>query len=230
MKFLCVKVGQKYSSQTVNLLLDRLSSNYSGTVDLYCLTDDELGLSDSITPIYIESSDKWKKLQWHKTSFFRKCYNGFENGEEVIVCDIDIDIIQNIDDIVNFPFNKFAAARRWWMLEHGQMSGTLYKFRIGELNFIDSLFDEDWQEYWVENEMVSPPVNGEQNYVEQAITDWANFKIDYFPDGWFTKWTNSKERNGLILQDYHELTNELIFDGFDFHDDVKIVHYAGYGK
>ena len=52
MKFLCVKIGKKYSSQTVNTLLDKLTSNYTGTVELYCLTDNELGLSDFVIPIF----------------------------------------------------------------------------------------------------------------------------------------------------------------------------------
>ena len=227
MIFFCVKVGTKYSSQVVNNLYNQLDRYYSGRVYLHCLTDDDIGIYNDIKTIKINKADTWKKLQWHKTSFFRKNFNGFNNDEEVIVCDIDIEILKNIDKLVDFPINRFAAARRWWMLEHGQMSGTWYKFKIGDLAHVDTQFDKTWQEYWVQNKLVAPPVNGEQNYVEGMVESVC--EIDYFPDTWFTKWTDNDERNRLIQQDFYKLTNDMLYFG-TFHEYIKIVHYAGYNR
>lgn len=224
MKFLCVKVGTKYPAVTVNHLYNKICGYYSGEVDFYCLTDNSDKLFDSITPIYIDPKDRWKKLQWHKTTFFRKNFNGFKNGEEVIVCDIDMDIISNIDELVDYPVKNFAASRRWWMLDHGQLSGSWYKFRIGEHYHVDSDLDEGWQEYWVHNRLVEPPVNGEQNWVERCIDN-----IEYFPDTWFTKWTDNNIRNNKIEEDFHNLTGEMLTIDGEFHDNIKVVHNAGYG-
>lgn len=225
MIFLCVKVGNKYQSKVVNSLYDQLKTYYSGNVDLYCLTDNADGLYKYITPLFINKNDTWKKLQWHKTSFFRENYNGITNGTEIIVCDIDIQILQNIDDLVDFPCNGFCGARRWWMLEYGQLSGTWYKFKAGKYANVDTKFSSYWQEYWVKNKLVAPPVNGEQNYVEMCIKD-----IQYFPDTWFTKWTNNDQRNYQLQYDFYKLSNEILYDGKYFHDDIKIVHYAGHSN
>lgn len=211
MYILGVKVGTKYSSEDVNKL----------PIDI-CLTDDPSGIKCDY--VLIEESDKWKKLQWHKTTFFRKNFGGLSNGTEVIVMDIDQHII-DLDSIIKFPYDKFCAFRRWWMTEHGEMSGGLYKFRIGELSIIDDNFTPEWQEYWVKNKMVRPPVNGEQNYVEMMMKN----NITYFPDDWCTKWTNSDIRNNMIEQDFHCLTGDLLRIGNEWNDNLKIIHYAGTG-
>ena len=225
MKFLCVKVGDKYSTDTVNKLFNNLNENYSGEIDLYCLTDNQHGFISNITPLPIQ--DEWKKLQWHKTTFFQNRYNGFDNGEEVIVCDIDIEIIKNIDDLVEYNFETFVGSHRWWHTsDGGKLSGSLYKFRIGELSKVYDEFNPEWQEHWVKNKLVEPPVNGEQNYVEMMVGS----SLELFPFQWFTKWTTDEERNNRILNDFGKLTGEILKIENEWHEDLKVIHYAGFGK
>jgi hypothetical protein len=230
MIFLCVKVGGKYPASTVLELFRKLKKHYTGVVDMHCLTDTpECFYGTGVSPIAIESGDLWKKLQWHKTTFFRTNFNGWTDGTEVIVCDIDIDIIQNIDDLVDYTCHGFVASRRWWVLDYGELSGTWYKFRVGDHSYVDDNFSVDWQEYWVKTGLVEPPVNGEQNYVELLVEQNTEFGVEYLPDTWFTKWTDNEIRNRRIKNAFFQLTGDRLYND-KWHKDIKIVHYAGYVK
>lgn len=208
---LSLKVGTKYSAEDVNCL----------PVDI-CLTDDPTGLTCDY--VMVEEKDEWKKLQWNKTSFFRENFGGLENGTEVIVMDIDQEIL-DFQSIVDYPYKSFCSFRRWWMTEHGQMSGGLYKFRVGEHSVVDSTFTPYWQEYWVARGLVRPPVNGEQNFVEMVLGN----KVEFFPDSWATKWTSSDTRNRMIQEDFHSLTGGVLRLGDEWDENIKIIHYCGTG-
>ena len=64
--------------------------------------------------------------------------------------------------------------------------------------------------------------------------------IEYFPDTWFTKWTGGRDDlqictkwiesdvyNRLLQERFYEITKDMLYYG-EFHEDIKIVHYAEY--
>jgi hypothetical protein len=109
------------------------------------------------------------------------------------------------------------------------LSGTWYKFRVGDHSYVDDNFSVDWQEYWVKTGLVEPPVNGEQNYVELLVEQNTEFGVEYLPDTWFTKWTDNEIRNRRIKNAFFQLTGDRLYND-KWHKDIKIVHYAGYVK
>ena len=227
-----VLTGTKYSVDDVNKLYHSLQKHTTKQFNYYCYTD-HTGFDDGVKVIPITKKDK--KLQWYKLDYFKK---NIIDGEDIILMDIDQVIIRNCDFLFEPIENKeFRGTHRfWWRWREDDenkefaLSGSIYKFKNGEHQYIVDEFEKDidyWQEHFIKNGTTSGPVNGEQHFVQKMLED-NKTKTSMFPEKHIVKWhENDFYIQTCIEHDYKKWSGNAYLLDEDWHTDVKVIHYAG---
>ena len=227
LNILTLKIGNKYSSEDVNKLFLGILNNTSVPFNMICYTEDPTGLDERIKGVLIKEPTLYK-LQWHKVKFHKKGFAGIKEGEECIILDLDLKILKNIDEILDFEIkeNEFGVIYRWWSDRTHQcpINGGFQKFRSGKSNYIWETFKNNfsyWQEYYIEKGEAFGPVNGEQNFIHNHI-ELAGLKRKYLPKDWFAK------SNLNLNKSYIQPLWQKNVRNTDFLTDpsIKIIHYS----
>lgn len=164
-------------------------------------------------------------LQWNKLKVFDMDIN-----EPVIVMDIDKLLIHDYEEVINYPCkkNEFVSIPYWWNFNGTpyKMSGGFYKFWPKYNKNIWNTFVEDiprWTSHYIKAGLTIGPVNGEFMYVQEQLQS----ELVLMPDAWFTRWVSDPGISTTKIEDkYLEITGNTLYDGYDFHSDVKVVHFT----
>ena len=227
---LTLKVGDKYPSSIVNELYEGILNNSTVPFKFTCYTEDSSGLLLDIATIPIEDSHKYK-LQWHKMKFHDPSLTNITKGEDCIVMDIDMKILNNIDEILTYPIskNEYGVTRRWYSDKQDKCSinGGFQKFKMGYTKELYNIFSSNfrkWQEYFIENDLSIGPVSGEQNFIDMHIEE-IGLKKNYLPDYWFSKY-HEKILDNYLKRRYRYFGKGPFMIGDKLNDNIKIVHYS----
>lgn len=226
-----VLTGTKYSYKRVNKLYDELKKNTSVDFKFLCYTNHKENFHEDIIIKPIENKDK--KLQWYKLDFFKK---DFVEESDIIVMDIDIDIVGNVDFLFD-DYEGFVGTNRWWWRWREDkynipiaLSGTVYKFKNGEHQYVVDEFEKDipyWEEYFIKNEITVGPVNGEQHFVQHMLLE-NKASYTHFPTRYIIKWNeNDIAAQSKLEADYWKHTGNRYIEADGWNPDVRIIHYAG---
>ncbi len=200
----CVKWGDKYSSQYVNILQAMVKRNLSIPHKFFCFTEDPTGLNDDIEILpFTEKLHGW----WNKVALFKSEIPGLTG--KTLYLDLDVVIVNPIDELFQFE-EEFVIIHDWmYTITRRRPAAMVYNssvfvYEAGKLPHVWENFDKDRKQ-----NMSSNP--GDQDYITKQM---PNAKI--FPDGWCRsfKWG------------YHY--KELFYD-FDagLNDETKIVVFHG---
>ena len=110
LNFVCLKAGNVFGPEYVNLLRDMVLRNLSiDTIDRFiCITDDRIGLDDGIEIIDLPSDlETW----WGKLYMFKK--DLFTSGDRMVFMDLDTVITGRLDTIFKYQ-GKLAALRDFY--------------------------------------------------------------------------------------------------------------------
>lgn len=123
--FLCVKWGNKYSSDYVNKLYKMVELNSCNNFAFYCYTDDPSNLNDNIIPISIQSdlTGWWLKLD---------LLNIFQTGTNILF-DLDIVIINKLLRLESVKTRTLSVLYSQWKEGYvipNEKSPTLYNSSI----------------------------------------------------------------------------------------------------
>lgn len=177
-----VCTGPKYTPWHVERLRDQFKESYNKQVKIHAYTTfDKDQFSADIEVIPIEH--QVAKRQWYKVDLFKLA----PEGETTFIFDLDWTFLDNITDILDQDVStgELIAPYRWWTL--GRMgyniNGGIYKFIGGDHQYLYDRFYQDPEHYmWkyiYEQKVAQPPVNGEQNFVEETLL-LNNVIIKYF--------------------------------------------------
>lgn len=227
LNILTLKVGTKYTSEDVNKLYENISEHTNIPFRFICYTEDESGIDTSIQTVKMENPNVFK-LQWHKLKFHQTGFGGIPKGEDCLILDLDLKILQNIDPILNFNIssNEFGVIYRWWSDRTHQcpINGGFQKFKSGYTNYFWDIFKnnfEYWQEYYINKGEAFGPVNGEQNFIHNHI-EKAGLKRKYLPMDWFAKFNNKLNESYIQpLWEKHIRKTKFVED-----PSIKIIHYS----
>lgn len=211
MKIFCVRIGNKYGPEYEDYIESKLQGH---------------------NVIWIRKPYRPEiPLQWNKIQVF-----GMDIDEPVILMDIDKLLINDYHEIINYPCTKgqFVTTPYWWKspdIENPyKSSGGFYKFWPSTTRHIYEKYMSDipyYTNYYIKNRMTTGPVNGEFMFVQDSL---YGMDMQIMPDSWFTRWvsnTNYKANTQVLENRYCEVTgNEYLFDGTNFHPDVKMVHFT----
>ena len=103
---ICVKQGDKYSSDYVNRLYNMVKRNIPKKFNFYCYTDDATGLNKPIVPVEIESdlTQWWPKID---------CLNIFKEGSNILF-DLDIVILNPLHRLLSVQTRTVSVLYAQW--------------------------------------------------------------------------------------------------------------------
>lgn len=203
MKIFAVRIGEKYGQEYEDYINKKLS-------DYQVIWIKE--------PFHPEI-----KLQWNKIFPMSLSLN-----EPVCVIDIDINLINNYEEIFEYPVKKeqFIASPGYWRWEFSPkktkiINGGFYKFYPVDCNYIYEKFMNNhnkWQSHWVQE---PGTVKGEQMFVEENVKE----KLDLItlPNQWFTRYDKSRDDYYNKLYTFYTKNNYLT-NNEKFHPDIKFIH------
>lgn len=167
-----VCTGPNYTPDHVKRFERQLKEHTSIEFKVHCYTTYDKDLfDDSIEVLPLAKDIGWR--QWHKVDFF----NMAPVGQVCFISDLDWTFVGDVTDIFSAPVSsgELVAPHRWWTRGKGRgytINGGLYKFIGGDHKYIPDTFYQD-TEYWmmkyIRMRLALPPVNGEQNFVDQML-------------------------------------------------------------
>lgn len=156
---------------------------------------------------------------------------GLDIDGPVCVIDIDICLINDYMDMINYPIEpgQFVAAQAWWKDGEGDYSlqGSFQKYYPKDCRYIYDKFVSDpeyWQEYYIKNGTTIGPVNGEQYFVEDSVRE--RLELKFLPQTWISRW----DYQGFHDQDFQASANahypgEWLYLGGEFNPHVRLLHF-----
>lgn len=135
LNLVCVKWGEKYSAEYVNILFDMVIRNMTPReAKFICFTDDATGLDPRIEVRPLPGNlDGW----WNKIYLFKE--GVFENGERVVFFDLDTLVINALDRILSYG-GEFATLRDFYR-PNGLQSSVMC-WEAGKLNHFWTEFEK----------------------------------------------------------------------------------------
>ena len=216
----------KYTPDYVEKLHNGLKKYCSLPFEFICYSDNPNVKADVVIPLKPHSDIK---KHWYKLSYFSPLFANQKPNDDIIIMDIDQIIVNNIDDIIDYPVgkNELVSYNKWWGGKP-KLNGGFYKFKSGELKNFWSDFikcPEVWQLNWYKTGVVHYKYYGEQNFVDW-MCEKHNVKLTLMPSEWICKLTNNKKEDKENQLQYIKKFNKdyMVLD--KPHDDIKIIHFA----
>lgn len=173
----CLKWGDKYSPQYVNVLYNMCKRHNSEKFDFVCLTENSHGLHPDI--IVKQLPNLPLQGWWLKPYIFCKDNNIVGN---VLFLDLDIIIYDNIDKLWNYMPNDFVIIRdfnRHVSSDWKKFNSSVFKFNSKECYWI-------WEKFYKEYKTTIHRLHGDQDFLFSILKESAK----YWPDHWIQsyKW------------------------------------------
>ena len=187
----CVKWGNKYISQYVNILYRMVQRHTTVPYEFHCITDDTKGIDPHIKTIKLPN-DPWIKIWWSKLWMFG---SHFPLQGNILYFDLDVIIFRNIDELFTHKPDKFMIIRdfnRIRIKEWALCNSSVMRWKSGTMNYL-------WNDFEQNPNLIKGNNPGDQDY----ITSRAHKDLTRWPDEWIRsyKWEliglkNTKVRKG----------------------------------
>ena len=175
----CVKWGNKYGPEYVNILQAMVKRNLSLPHRFICFTDDKTGLNTDIEtfPLIETQLEGW----WHKLTLFKPDLFGLAG--RTLYMDLDVVIIDSIDCFFDDYDDRFVIIKDWNSREHNVFwNSSVFLYDIGKLSFVWDNFSKG---------QANKMSGGDQIWITQQIPDattwpelWCrSFKYECIKDG-----------------------------------------------
>ena len=174
----CVKWGNKYIPQYVNVLYNMVKRHTTVPYEFHCITDDPKGLDPHIDIIKLPQHP-WIKTWWSKLWMFSP---EFPLKGNILFFDLDVIIFKNIDSLFTHNPGKFNIIRdfnRCRVKDWKQSNSSCMRWEAGTMDFLYNDFVKDHAQVMRRNW-------GDQDWVMKR----ANNEITHWPDDWIRsyKW------------------------------------------
>ena len=190
----CVKWGNKYISQYVNVLYNMVKRHTTVPFEFHCITEDPKGLDAHIKTIKLPN-DPWIKTWWSKLWMFSA---DFPLQGNILYFDLDVIVFKNIDELFNHNPDKFMIIRdfnRCRQKDWNQSNSSCMRWTPGTMNHL--------YEDFVKNHVKIMRHNwGDQDWIMKSGKE----QITHWPDDWIRsyKWEmigfkDTKARRGPKL-------------------------------
>ena len=172
----CMKWGDKYGPEYVNILYGMVNRNITLPFRFICLTEKPEGIRSEVDikplPYFEEPGPEYLRycLAWRKIAVFDEKFYDIEG--KILFLDLDVVIIDNIDCFFGFS-EKLSIIENW--SQKGRLIGQASAFCFEKGKYSHLL-----EKYRQEPELVLKNET-EQVYITREL-GLGNF--DYFPDEW----------------------------------------------
>ena len=173
----CLKWGDKYSAEYVNVLANMVSRNTTVPYEFVCFTDNSNGIQPGVRvlPVPKLPVTGW----WYKPYFFSPQLPIKVN---ILYFDLDVIIFRNIDNLFTYNPDKFCIIRdfnRHIRQDWKKMNSSVWRMKSGTQDHVWTNFEKD-------NFVVTKRLHGDQDWIYSQVRD--NFC--FWPDEWIQsyKW------------------------------------------
>jgi hypothetical protein len=175
----CLKYGNKYSSEYVNKLYSMVKRNLTLNYEFVCFTEDATDIDPKIR---IESIPMISGVTgwWYKPMFFNP--NLVLKGT-ILFFDLDVVVFKNIDKLFTYEPNKFCIIRdfnRTFVRNYNKFNSSIFRLNTGMHRAVYTDFMKDPK---------SPMrrYHGDQDWIRAMIKDG---EYVYWPEEWIEsyKW------------------------------------------
>ena len=179
---------------------------------------------------FVRTSDCRFKLQWNKVGFM-----DLPTDDPIVVIDIDILLMNDYMELIEYPIEKgqFLGLQSWWAdTAHTgySLNGAFYKYYPKDCKYIYKKLCSDpqyWMHHYIGAGITHGPVNGEQHFVQNQL-ELHDTNVSMFPEKHIVKWHKDDYYiQTCIEHDYKKWTGNKYLLDEDWHEDVKVIHYAG---
>lgn len=194
------RIGEKYDFEYEYNLIEKLDN-------VHVLHEEKNGL----------------KLQWNKLNFFN-----LDTEEPVVVLDIDIELMNDYMDLINYPIQRgeFLSMRSWWEDKgHTELNGGFYKFYPSDTKYLYQEFKDNqefWENFYIKMGIKPGPINGEENFVEYNVK--KRLELKFVPDSWVGRMVKEPTKEWLAHQNANYPGDYFFLD--QFNPDIKLLHYT----
>lgn len=166
---LCLKYGDKYSSDYVNKLYNMVSRNTKINFEFVCITEDAKNLNTNIRVIHLDVNPNIKGW-WYKPFVFSRDIDIKTNT--VLFLDLDVIVFDSIDKFFEFkPKETFVSIKGFTSKNTKGINSSCFRFDRSKCFY---LYDEYISQY--------------KKIIEQYVgdQDWINdnIKSQYWPKEW----------------------------------------------
>ena len=173
--YLCLKHGNKYSADYVNILFNMCKRHSKFDFNFYCLTENTKGIDPNIKilPLPISNLTGW----WYKPYIFSA---EIPIEGTILYLDLDVVISSDVEKIWNFHPAKLCVLRdfiRTVRPSWNRINSSVLKFQCGKYDFIWNQFINNSADYMRK-------YHGDQDYLYETARNISQF----FPDDWIKSW------------------------------------------
>jgi len=180
---ICIKWGDVYDAKYVNILYNMVVRNTSYKVDFYCFTENPEGIDENII---IKPLPVLNTLKEYQTIYaYRKeaalCEDNLANlkNQRVFFFDLDIVIIDNLDELFDYPQNdKFYIVKDWNSKGDSVGQASVYSWVVGTLGYIKEYFEQN------PKKVVDEFYNASQEYLSSKVIEKEG-GLNFWPENWF---------------------------------------------
>jgi len=170
----CLKHGEKYSSDYVNKLYNMVKRNSTIPFNFACITENPSGLNDKIKIIPVFS-------------------NELPLSGSILFFDLDVVVINSIDDLWNYNNGQFCIIRdfnRSTVKNWNKFNSSIFKLEKGSHSYV-------WENFLKEKDVVKR-MHGDQDWIFSQIK--TNFC--FWPDEWIQsyKWEIRNKTDVIRLE------------------------------
>jgi len=188
---ICVKWGNKYTAQYVNVLKSMCARHSTVPYQFHCVTEDPKGLDLDINVIPLPNLPGIKTW-WSKLYMFSP---ELPIQGNILYFDLDVVIFRNIDQLFSHNPKKFMIIRdfnRCRVPDWNSSNSSCMRWQKGQLDYI-------WNEFIPNPSKVMQSNHGDQDW----ITKRANDDINHWPDEWIRsyKWEMIGYKETRIIKD-----------------------------
>lgn len=174
-QIVCVKHGNKYSSEYVNTLYRMTQRHCTLEYQFVCLTDNCAGLLPQIKTIPLPSGvNGW----WCKLYMFSK---EIDLCGTVLYMDLDVVIAENIDKLFGFSPNNWCTIRdfnRVCVPNWSRYNSSVVRFEHAQLAHV-------WNNFKLNQKSIEKRLHGDQDWLFEATREC---KPVFYPDHWIMSW------------------------------------------
>lgn len=177
----CMKWGERYSSDYVNYLWSMISRNTKRNTQLICYTDNPVGVVPDVKCYPLPEISLPKRIEnkpWRKISLWRPELTGLSG--DVLFVDLDVVITGSIDDFFDYePNSTFCVIENWSQPGSKIGNTSVYRFRVGAHPYLfnDLVNDPD---------RILASFPNSQTYISRSIRE-----MRYWPQSWCVSFKHS---------------------------------------
>lgn len=179
---ICIKWGERYPADYVNRLYRMVKRHTTVPFTFYCFTEIDAGLDPAIIvrPLpELNVAPEDNRYAYRKEAALCQDDLGGLQGQRVLFFDLDVVIVDNIDDLFNFPQgDDFVIINDWNSRGNRVGQASCYSWRVGTLGYVKSYFEAH------PKEVVAKYHTASQEFLSDQVVEKEG-RLNFWPESWF---------------------------------------------